>query len=88
MFILVIENDITAKKFKLRSFESWSLDLNLTDMERNDLQALLGMPCISDSFVTAVTKLMTVMHTLYDGGCLCYKINFKPNTMHFQLLII
>ena len=38
-----IENEIIAKKFNLSSYEYWSPHLELTAMEMNDLQHLLGM---------------------------------------------
>jgi hypothetical protein len=39
----ITENEITAKKFNLSSFESWAPHLNLTPMEMSELQDLLGM---------------------------------------------
>ena len=38
-----IENKITSKEFNLSSFETWSLDLSLTAMEKKALQVLLGI---------------------------------------------
>jgi hypothetical protein len=38
----VTENEITAKKFNLSSFESWAPHLNLTPMEMSELKDLLG----------------------------------------------
>jgi hypothetical protein len=39
----ITENEITAKKFNLSSFESWAPHLNLTLMEMSELKDLLGM---------------------------------------------
>ena len=41
-FILITENEITAKKFNLNSFESWAPHLNLEPMEMSELQDLLS----------------------------------------------
>ena len=41
-FILIAEREITAKRFNLSSSESWAPHLNLTTMERSELQDLLS----------------------------------------------
>ena len=50
-YLNLIENRITAKEFNLSSYESWSLDLNLTSIEKNALLSLLGIEII---FVTLI----------------------------------
>ena len=40
---LSIGNKITAKEFNLDSYKCWSLDLNLTSMEKKALLSLLGI---------------------------------------------
>ena len=42
LYLNLIENRITAKEFNLSLYESWSLDLNLTSIEKNALLSLLG----------------------------------------------
>ena len=46
LYLNLIENRITAKEFNLSSYESWSLDLNLTSIEKNTLLSLLGIEII------------------------------------------
>ena len=51
VYLNLIENRITPKEFNLSSYESWSLDLNLTSIEKNALLSLLGIEII---FVTLI----------------------------------
>ena len=51
LYLNLIENRITAKEFNLSSYESWSLDLNLTSIEKNVLLSLLGIEIM---FVTLI----------------------------------
>jgi cbb3-type cytochrome oxidase subunit 1 len=48
-YIAIFIGNISAKEFSLDSYKSWSLDLNLTSVEKNALLTLLGTISNTDS---------------------------------------